>query len=297
MKRNINNFSQPVLDFIELLSFDIKEIYLMGTMSEKRLKFASDYDLFESVKTKHKNIDDALQFYEDGLKTIIKDLLKQSDCYISGIMLGIQDDKPKKWKIKELLTSDLKPYIQQNTLIKIDAIKLIDGTYSDFSCVYQFYNNGKLINNYQLFKSEDLQKDIEKFKEEGNYYKMAKREYAMGGNEKYVELFNSDLGRLSLVISNLETIIFMLENHKVSLIKVNNEIDMIINKLNSIHSVKSYLKDETKYVNILKKIEDISNKKIHYKKLIKIIYSIVKPLNQILQKDAKKWLINNNLFN
>jgi hypothetical protein len=290
MKRNINNFSTSVLNFISLLCFDIKNIYLMGTMSEKQMLYPSDYDLFEKVHVKYKNIEDALDYFQDGLKKIVRNVKNDSDCYISGIMLGLEDEKPKKWDTKTFLESDLKYYINQPSLIKIDAIKLTNGIFSDYSCVYQFYNNDKLINKYKLFQTEDLERDIDKFRKEGNYYKMAKRLYTIDGDEKYTKLFNSDLGKLSQAISHLQTLSFMLEHHKISFVKLNEEINMIIERLNSIYEVPTFTKNETKYINTLKSIQTVENNKKNYKKIIKKINSLTQSLNSILQKRTKKYL-------
>jgi hypothetical protein len=294
MKRNIKNFSTPVLDFITRLSFNINNIYLMGTMSERELQFPSDYDLFEKIKTEYKLKTDALTFYEKGLKNIVENLLNDTDCYISGLMLGLENDKPKKWDAKDFLNQNLKPYIEQNSMIKIDTIKLIDGIYSDFSCVYQFFNNDKKINNFELFKPDDLNKDIKKFKQEKNYFKMAKRIYTLTGNEKLITLFNSNLGKMSQIISNIETIIFMLEHNRVSLKNIQNEINIIINKLSSIDD-EEFLSREKQIVNKLKQIGDYKNERKNYNYIVKILNTLNNFLFKILQKNTKVWLKENKI--
>lgn len=293
MKRNIKNFSTPVLDFITKLSFNINNIYLMGTMSERELQFPSDYDLFEEIKTEYNLKIDALTFYEKGLKTIVKNLLNDTDCYISGLMLGLENDKPKHWKVKEFFSENLQPYIEQKSMIKIDAIKLIDGLYLDFSCVYQFFNNNKLINDYQLFKPNDLNRDINKFQKEKKYFKMAKRQYTLSGDEKFITLFNSDLGKISQIISNLETIIFILENHnQFSLNKINNEINIIVNKLANVN-LMNYNKNENVIVSKLKKAQSLKKSKHNQVKIINLLNFVINNLDEVLQKQTKKWLKEN----
>lgn len=288
MKRNIKTLSEPLRKFIDTLAFDEK-VYVMGSFSDKRLKYPSDVDLFQPVKTKYKNKQEASQEYENILKDVVLHLVEETDCYISGIILGLENDKPKKWKVEEFLDADLTPYIQQPSMIKIDAIKRIDGLFTDFSIVYQFFNNNTLINNYELFRNVDLKSDVEKFRKEKNYYKMLKRQYALKESDDLREIFNSDLGKLSQVMAQLETIIFMLENYKrISFVKFRHEIDMIINKLNSIHELKDFLQHETKYINILKRMEEIQNRKIYYKDLIKKLTKIVKDFDSILQTNTKK---------
>jgi len=294
MKRIITNFSTPVLNFIEILSFNIKNIYLMGTMSERVLNYPSDYDLFEDIKTTFKNKTEAISYYEKGLKDIVKKLTLQDDCLISKLILGLENDNPKKWDAKDFLNQNLKPYIEQDSLIKIDAIKLIDGIYSDFSCVYQFFNNDKKINNFELFKPDDLNKDIKKFKQEKNYFKMAKRIYALTGNENLITLFNSNLGKMSQIISNIETIIFMLEHNRVSLKKIQNEINIIINKLSSIDD-EEFLNREKQIVNKLKRISDYKNEKKNYNSIVKILNNLNNFLFKILQKNTKLWLKENKI--
>ena len=149
--KNINNFSESVVNFINLLAFNFKDVYLMGTMSEKELQYPSDVDLFEDVHTKYKDLRDALQYYQKKLKEVIKNLIDDKDCYISKIILGLDGDKPKKWTVSDFLNTDLSPYIIQHSMIKIDAIKLVDGTYTDFSIVYRLFNNKQLINKFTLF--------------------------------------------------------------------------------------------------------------------------------------------------
>jgi hypothetical protein len=292
-QKQIKNLSNSINNFIEMLSFDYKNVYLMGTMSNKELQYYADVDLFEDVKTKYKSKHECLQYYEKTLKDIVMKLLTVKDCYISKIILGLEDEKPKKWKPKQLLKSDLVPYLEMPAMTKIDVIKLIDGIYTDFSIVYRFYNNNQLVNKYELFKKKDLKEDIKKFLNDKNYYKMCKRIFTLTNDKIFVSLFNSDVGKMSQIMSNLETVIFMLDNYKISKIKVNEEINIIVNKLNSIHEVKDYLQNETKFVNILKSIQDYQNSKVYYKDLIKLLNKVVKYLNSVVQKETKKWLSKN----
>jgi hypothetical protein len=206
------------------------------------------------------------------------------------------NDKPVKWTAKDILKGHKDGYklidaFLTPSLFKIDIIAYINSLYMDFSNTYQFYNNKTLINKYELFQPESLDNDIVKFEKEGNYFKMAKRIFVKTDNKKLIPLFNSADGAINQVMSNIDTIIYILENRaRIPYKNIDAEIDEFINRLGVLDNMK--LVNKTEINTLLRQSEVLRNKK----SLITKLTTLHNNLNKIVQSDSKTFLIENKIM-
>lgn len=97
-KKQLNAYQSGALRVMKAMSFNHKNIELVGSMSIKSQLYASDYDMFEVVKGK------SIADVERRFKLIIKHLEKMSNIYIGDIKCG----EVQKWKIPHTLSKSLK---------------------------------------------------------------------------------------------------------------------------------------------------------------------------------------------
>lgn len=154
---------------------------------------------------------------------------------------------------------------------KLDVIAYIDGKYSEISMLYEFKVNGKIINHIKKDFNESVKEDILDYCINENYFKMAKRMFSLVKFEKndidivkLGELFNSDLGRLYSVSSDVKVLIFLLENVKdISFERIQHEVDQFKSRLSNIYSLPKWYNVKNKVdniINYLVKIKTTPNK-------------------------------------
>jgi hypothetical protein len=123
----------------------------------------------------------------------------------------------------------------------------VDYRFIEVSSIYQFSNN---IKNFQ----ESLKEDIKKYLSEDNYFKILKRYFSLyllkqthhQKLEKLVEFFNSKVGYLYSIFSNLDCISELLleytDRHTKERIKMN--LASLHLTLNNFETAKQELFDE-----------------------------------------------------
>ena len=143
------------------------------------------------------------------------------------------------------------------TITKVDAIGLIQNyRYTDFSMIYEFKHNGKTLNPDVFDVEQSLRDNILLYKHEGNYFKVLKRLFALAklkGNKKEMErlqpLLNGDLGRLYQILSDVKTLVALLEegragNKNTALPKIRFELDQMKARMATIYNLPAFLKSE-----------------------------------------------------
>lgn len=147
----------------------------------------------------------------------------------------------------------LEDAIQTDGLCKIDVVSLVQNSrYTDFSCVYEFhYPDGKVMNNVDYDIAWSLRRDIAYYSSKGQWVKVMKRQFALAKflhkekTLKYLHpILTGDLGRLYQIVSDLGTMITLLENKKGDTKMMRYEIDQMIGRLSNIYSLPTYLKAE-----------------------------------------------------
>jgi hypothetical protein len=168
-----------------------------------------------------------------------------------------------RWSVPEVLNGSkvlrdgrrftLQEAFSSPTISKLDTIGLVQNNkYTDFSVIYEFHLGKEILNPSFEDIGKSLSEDIVFYKNENNPFKVLKREYALAkfrGDEKTIKsltpVLNSDLGRLYSLLSDVGTLIELLEDkHKVPLDKVRYEIDQFKARMANIYSLPDFLKTE-----------------------------------------------------
>lgn len=359
--KNINEFSSDVLDIINKMSFNNgKNVRISGTMKNRKLRYASDYDLYQIVES-HSINNVVSQFQK-----IIINLLNTDLCYIGDIKAGVIENfrvlsesyenydaitsknkldyiynlglvkkedynsiskmlKNKisikdyfilenflkyhivRWKPKEILNGYkiivgnkyfLKDALNTDSLFKLDVIALTENNkFTEFSIIYELKINNKSINKPIRNMEESLKEDIQKLSINKKYYKMAKRIaslYRFKNKDTSIldNLFNSNLGIVSLIISDIETLQYLLENEDVLPTKrIQFEIDLFKPRLSNVDILSDPLRNK-----ILSTINNLLtknkiDKKLYFLKLDKIKSILSKILNLNTKKYLQKYKI------
>lgn len=158
-----------------------------------------------------------------------------------------------RWTVRELLAGfkslpdgrrySLEEAVTAPALVKLDAVSLVQGSrFTDFSIIYAFRWNGHPLNDFKMDMPHEVRKDVLYLAGNGDYYKLAKRLFSLAKTERLgkivselSDMFNSDLGRLYSIISDLGTLAFLLENiDALPIDKVRFELDQMRGRLGQI---------------------------------------------------------------
>lgn len=173
--------------------------------------------------------------------------------------------------------------ITSPTLSKMDCISWVQGNrYTEFSVIYEFYYKKRLLNG--LIKNAELalKESTYQLYHERNFYKMAKRMFALARLQKQYgllkvlsALFNGDLGRLYIVYGDIGTMEYMVENLRhLPAKRIHFEIDQFHNRLANI-TLPKYLQEQPQIMEIIDRIEkhtDLTKNKgqtLHLLRLLK----------------------------
>ena len=181
-------------------------------------------------------------------------------------------------------------------------VAFIDGNnFSDFSTLYTFKWKGRVLNEVNMDAENEIKKNILYYEAEDNYFKIAKRIFALSkvnGDtallEKLTALFNSDLGRLYSIISDASTILYLLENEKhLPIEKIRFEIDQFRGRLASIYSIDAVNKSSV--LSGILSMTHLPNTAQGRLKLFRQMERLVSFFTVILNKQSEKALRNMKL--
>lgn len=210
---------------VYLKSFQFKdyEVNIKGSSMLKYNKYFGDYDLYTYIGkhnkyttyiTKTTTID---ELFDEFLK-IIKNTINIKDSYFIEFKIGNESDTIILTKIKEItlkkFTSIIKKF-KELKYIQIEFINFVNDRFITMTSDYFFYAKPSF-----TILQKDLKDGIIKFLERGDYYKVLKRIFNTyqikhefnkkydKNNVQYIsDIFNSSLGKMVVVLSNLRCII------------------------------------------------------------------------------------------
>lgn len=251
-KKFPEDYPTEYLKVIDMLATDLKNVTVEGSYSIVGLKYPGDVDCYDTMDydmSEEKAFSEIENFFSERVAAI----QKTRAVIITKMMFGsYEDGEPIYWTPNEVKQGYqggvrdrifLYEAIQGESLLKIDVTSYIGGVYIAFSMTYIITVNGKPINEFVHFDKSSLESDIIKYKDEGKYYKMAKRSLALALEESngkitkdielYIEFFNSDFGAIAQMYSNIEVLISLIETRKVlSFVNIGKEIDGFIGRMN-----------------------------------------------------------------
>ena len=167
-----------------------------------------------------------------------------------------------RWSVPEVLNGSkvvrgrrftLQEAFSSPVISKLDTIGLVQNNkYTDFSIIYEFQCDGKTLNPSFEDIGKSLSEDIVFYKNENNPFKVLKREFALAkfrGDEKTIvkltPILNSDLGRLYSMLSDVGTMIALLEqNQKVPMKNLRYELDQFKARMANVYQLDDFIKSE-----------------------------------------------------
>ena len=213
-----------------------------------------------------------------------------------------------RWKSSEILKGfkilvdgrkyTLEEAVQSHTMTKMDVVSWVQNNrFTDFSCIYVFRNNGNVINSPLDPNAErSIRDNMYVLKSQGNYFKMAKRLFALAKIQKsrrIIEnlspLFNGDAGRMYHVYGDIGTIESLLESkEEVPYSALKTEIDQFKGRLSNV-GISGFLKNEKK---ILSAIEKASSRK----QMEESLKELKERLYELMSRYAKTYLLRKGLM-
>ena len=214
-----------------------------------------------------------------------------------------------RWSPKDIIkgslehrgrTVTLAEAIHTPTIAKVDAVALVQNNrYTDFSVIYFFFARGKPLNDVDMNVEKGLKENILYYSKKGNWFKCAKRMFALAKSRKDVEtmrvlteLFNSDAGRIYQISGDIGTLLFLLENvDSLSEERIDFELSGFRQRMGNI-TLPEFLKEEAGVLEELVKLEDM---KLNKKKFINKLEDLQELLDVILTGFSTQFLASVSL--
>jgi hypothetical protein len=299
----INN---NITNLFHLLSYKKDDPIVMGSNAVNDLNYGADYDLFTVVKT-HDSPQKLGKELHKELEHLVEIIEKNPNLYFIELMAGVDDNKrPLFWSMKDIkrgvVKSKGKDYVfdnifQDKSVIKIEVVANVPSVgFVPVSNVYEFRTtDGKGINREAETRDniDSLKADMTKYHRKGNVMKILKRLYIIAQQEKNKSLFetlqkifNSDIGKLYKVMSDLGAIKSVIEQYpeKANLGLAYNEIQ----KLKEQVGVQQVHKFTDRFYKQFDKGSKAKSAKSMIALLDKIMAYLLKVINKLLRKQLKQ---------
>ena len=266
---------------------------------------------YEESKKKLKEIKQFLTFeeYNKANKLLVKNPTeKQLNEIKKELRFHIVRWKPFEIQKGFKILRDNKKYtlleaFKSGSLFKLDIVKYLNNNFLDFSIIYDLRDEkGLKINKISFNVVETLQNDIKTYTIKKQYFKVLKRKFSLlkyeyeykgrkENKQKIIilsKILNGNLGKIYQVISNIDNIIYLIDNFKhLDKNRIRENIKIIIDRLSFIYD-KQYLKKENEIVgDLLLILKDKSIGNIN-----ELLIYIYERLENILNKEAFKIFVN-----
>jgi hypothetical protein len=307
----VKKFKQIVKDLKSIPNTYIGDIK-SGSVEEWVI-IHDEYDYEKSIKKleelhKEKIITD--DEYDDGKKRI-----KPTVSRLELLALR-RDFRPNiiRWKPRDVLLGfkvlkdkrkfTLAEAFQSPTITKLDVVSWVQNNrFTDFSMIYQFKNNGNSMNPVKADIETSIRENIFMLHHEGNYFKMAKRMFALAKFKGYIDileklspLFNGDVGRLYMVYGDIGTLENLIENtDNLPYSKIIFEIDQFKGRLSNI-SLEKYVNKENELFTLIDKLTSITSSGYTHKALKEILEKLKVILSKLMSYYARSYLVNIKLM-
>lgn len=187
---------------------------------------------------------------------------------------------------------------QTPTITKLDVVSWVQNNrFTDFSMIYQFKNNGRSMNTVVVDIETSIRENIFVLHHEGNYFKMAKRIFALAKFKGYIDvleklspLFNGDVGRLYMVYGDIGTLESLFDiTDSIPYSKVKFEIDQFKGRLSNI-ALDRYIRRESDLFRMIDKLTNIHSSKYSRKDITQLLMKIKIVLSNLMSFYAKSYL-------
>ncbi len=310
VERDLNDFKNSIRDVFNLLSINGK-YSVIGSSSIKNILYNSDFDLME--------FDDFKGHEKKQLKYIQKRFLKKfkeadegGRDFITDFKCGNDSDgEPLRWAYEDMKNDykimangqkkTFEEALTEKSTIKMDIISLIDGVLVEFSENFYFkFGKGKnALTNYKKEEVteknilESIKKDFVKKIKEKKLLKAIKRKFTywkfkdIEGHQDMLltltDFLNSQVGRCAKFVSDVETILLLLEKYP------NFNIDDVKNNLQNIKQGLSYaysLESSSDFIDKICKCKTVPP-------MIKKMNLLINYLNKFIYLQSKNFFQSN----
>lgn len=277
-------------DIINIVKFS--QVEIIGSKVDEQLKYFSDIDMQEFIKT-NKTYSDILKFFQD----IFKEVQETPDLYLTDFKSGEYKGKALKWSYDEMMRGykefenklkiKFEDTLTSPSVIKLDLVSYIDDQWIEVTTNYyfDFKNRGK---TYKELSDDELKTkllyDKRLLMTDNDVYKALKRLYSYydfkgnkKGKEELVKLFNSSVGHLNKLVNGLKTISLLINNEKKPL---KDDIIKGINKLKN--NIKEYKK--------VPLLDNLDNKTLS--QIDERVNKTIKDLSEIVNKETEKYILS-----
>jgi hypothetical protein len=168
-------------------------------------------------------------------------------------------------KVQDGTTMTLQEAFQCPAPTKVDVIGWVSNNhYTEFSMVYSFRVNGKLLNDVGVDVEAELKEAVKYYLHEGNPFKAIKRQFALARMnddvktmERLSKTLNSDLGKIYSIVSDVGTLITLLEEGHPIGKDIESEVNAFKERMSHIYTLPNFLKEEE---HILKGLNELVDK-------------------------------------
>jgi hypothetical protein len=226
----IDFFTNEESEMMDLITFS-NNVALLGSQNNPKMLFTSDYDFMEILTPQMMTTKKIVELFQQKIRQI----RNRENVYLGDVKAGKLKGEKLRWNAEEILKGfkifenqkiTLEKAINQTDAgFKIDMIFFLDisGQYHEVSNVIERKKPPE--SNISNVRKE-LLKEVQEKKEEGKVYKSIKRIYSYlstfktGKEQQKKELLtiinNPVLGSLHQINEGLNTLIFLLDNNKIS---------------------------------------------------------------------------------
>jgi hypothetical protein len=273
-KKQLSDFKKKIQNVFHFLTISGK-YKIIGSAALKSILYNSDFDLMELVK-KSKDTPTLLNHIYQLFLRKFREAEADPSIFITDFKCGKDSNgEPLRWSKQDMekgykIKKNKKHVYFQETLIqkstiKLDAIVLIDGVFTEFSDNYLL----KLGQESNFEESEvtregilnGIKQSYNEYIQEKDYFKAVKRAFSYklildpkkykDQLVEYIDLFNSPLGYLNKCRSDLDILLLVLEN------KYNFRKPKISDIINNLQIIKATLVSITSF-NLKEIIDDIN---------------------------------------
>lgn len=219
-----------------------------------------------------------------------------------------------RWKPKDVLNGfltlrngekyPLEKALSDPALFKMDFFALLhDGIFQEFSIIYDLRIRGKRVNVFPVNTEHAIKSEMAFYSHTGNHWKFLKRFFSLTtyqlrikrGKEENLNhilevlsvILNSDLGIIANVKSEIEGLVYLLENqHDLPMERVKAQIDGFIDRLSNVYTANIYLKDEPKILEAINEVLKTDPEKTEM--IASRLTHIYEKLDDILNRETKK---------
>lgn len=273
-----------------IIDFDkMDSLKKLDTLKKDNVITSDEYNYTKKMLSKKLTIDTFLQMKKEIRFHIVRWTPEE---VVKGVVV-----------LRNKKTMTLKEAFTSNSIIKLDVVAYINGRFTDFSNIYILNYSGKPINNVDISDEDSsIKQDLMYFLSSDSYYKAFKRLFSLVRKEqnpiliqKLTAMFNSDLGRLYLLKTDIETLIFLLDNFKhISSDKLNYELNQFRVRLGTIYSIGKIGSDTQ--LNMLVKLTQLPNTPAGKDKLKSQLELLAEKYKKVLNNETLIYAQANGLF-